>query len=49
MNNKDITQAALFKNVNLNKQESKYRGKNMIKSYREQGIGLKNRHGFTRQ
>jgi hypothetical protein len=49
LSNKDITQAALFKGVNLNKAENKHRSKSMIESYKEQGIGQKSHSGFTRR
>ena len=49
MNNIDITQVALFKGVNSNKEESKNRSKTMIQSYKKQRLSLKSQSDFTRQ
>ncbi|WP_157829141.1 hypothetical protein [Colwellia sp. 75C3] len=49
MNTKDISQAALFKDVNLDKKESKNRSKIMIQYYKELGGNLKGKSSFTRR
>ncbi len=49
MNDKDITQAALFKSVNLNKAENKNRNKSMIQSYKDHGVALKSQASFTQR
>ncbi|NQY50018.1 MAG: hypothetical protein HRT50_13120 [Colwellia sp.] len=49
MNNKDISQVALFKGVNSHKEKSKNRSKTMIQSYKEQKLGLKSQSDLTRR
>ena len=47
MNNKDISQVALFKGVNSNKEKSKNRSKTMVQYYKEQKLSVKSQGDFT--